>query len=172
MGYEEEAELYRLGKLAGPPAFDPPTQKMEYGGFLLPTVKERLTRLEEKLDRLLAHLEPKKRDDVSLVANDLFTLTFENQGSPEAVSFLGWSYWLNKTVIVKASAAQDLSPLSRGVIGQVGLIKALMITDSQYGQSADAAVEFPLEVVGGHTCTDLCQPKRGLWFGTTHIEIT
>ena len=145
-------------------------------------MNDRLTALEAKLDRLLAHLEPSEvvrngRAGTKNVASSdgtaqSFLLTVKNQGYPEAAQFSPWAYWLYQDVIVKSSGAQDLGPTARGVIGQVGLVKGLIITASQHGQSADAAVEFPLEVIGGHTCNDLCQPRQGLWFGIRNIEIT
>ena len=142
----------------------------QYG--MLPTVEERLTSLEEKLDRLLAHLEPKKRDEISVAAPETFILTVDNRHSAEADKFGAWIYWLNKLVIVKPSGSQDVGPSAREAIGKVGTVKGLLISTSRYGQSADAAVEFPYDVVGGHNCSELCRPKQGLWFGTNNIEIT
>ena len=164
----DEEELYHTGKLVGELYYDPPDIQKNQSN----TIEDRITQLEEKLNLLLAPLETyKKITSESVLSNQKFLLTSNNCEFAEADPFGGWVYLLGRLAVVKPSGAQDVNPMATEIIGRSGRIKALLITSTQYGQSADAAVEFPIAVIGGHPCANTCTPRQGLWFSINNLEI-
>jgi hypothetical protein len=139
-------------------------------------LQSRIAILESRIDELVSHFPTKHQDQLSNKKEiDPATpkgviLTEENRKDyPQYVAF---SWLLDKMVQVGANAYTDVSPAYFGdVVYKIGLVKAVSISDTPQGVSADLAVEFFLPLHGGHECYGACAPHRGFWFGMNHVEV-
>jgi len=128
-------------------------------------LQSRIAILESRIDELTASKKPLSPETPKGVI-----LTEENcKDYPQYTSF---SWLLSKTVQVGANAFMDVSPAYFGdVIYKIGIVKAVAVSDTQQGTTADVAVEFFLPLHGGHECYGACAPHRGFWFGMKHVEV-